>query len=59
MDRLLAKCGREAKEVREELRRSVAAAIEILWPEESPTELGLKTFERATAMEKLLEQIAG
>lgn len=57
MDRLLANYGPEAKEIREELRRSVAAAIEMLWPEESSTELGLKTFERASAMEKVLEKI--
>ena len=59
MDRLLANYGPEANGVREELRRNVAAGIEMLWPEEGPIEAGLKTFERASAMEKLLEQIRG
>jgi hypothetical protein len=59
MDRLLANYGPEAKEVREELRRNVTTAIEVLWPEESPVELGWKTFERANAMEMLLEKMRG
>ena len=59
MDRLLANYGPETKEVREELRRMVAAGIKMLWPEEGPTEFGLKTFERVAAMEKLLLQIRG
>jgi len=59
MDRLLSNYGPEAKEVREELRRGVAAAIEMLWPEESSTDLSLNAFERATAMEKLLEKLRG
>jgi hypothetical protein len=57
MDRVLANYGPETKEVREALRRSVAAAIELLWPEEGSTEAGLGAFERATTMEKLLEKI--
>jgi hypothetical protein len=57
MDRALAAYGPETKEMREELRRHVAAAMATLWPEESLTELSLRTFERANAMEKLLGQI--
>ncbi|HOX56380.1 MAG TPA: DUF4239 domain-containing protein [Candidatus Paceibacterota bacterium] len=59
MDRLLANYGPETKEVRETLRRMVTAGIEMLWPEESPTELGVMSFERAAAMEKLLQQMRG
>jgi hypothetical protein len=59
MDRLLASYGAETKEVRGALRQAVAAAIESLWPEESPTEAGMMSFERATALEKLLEKIRG
>jgi hypothetical protein len=57
MDRLLANYGPETEEVRVALRRSVAAAIELLWPEEGSTEASLGAFERATPMEKLLEKI--
>ena len=54
IDRLLASYGPEAKEARVELRRGVAAAIEMLWPEECSTNLVTSAFERAAAMEKLL-----
>ncbi len=57
MDRLLANYGPETKEVRNELRRNVAAAIRMLWPEEGPTESNWQSFERNAPMEKLLEQI--
>ena len=57
MDRLLANYGPETKEVRAQLRRSLAVAIAMLWPEEGPVEPGLQTFERASAMEILLVKI--
>jgi len=59
MDRLLASYGPEAKEVREELRRAVTAGLQMLWPEEFSGDLNMNAFERATTMEKLLEQIRG
>ena len=59
MDRLLSNYGPEAKDVREELRRGVTAAVEMLWPEESPKDVDANAFERAPAMEKVLVQIRG
>jgi hypothetical protein len=59
MDRLLANYGPEAKEVREALRRSVAVAIEKLWPEERPADSSIEVFERGTAMEDLMRMIRG
>jgi hypothetical protein len=57
IDRLLANYGPETKEVRDTLRRSLAAAIEVLWPEEHFSKSDLTSFERVTVMEKLLERI--
>jgi len=59
LDRVLANYGPESKEVRENLRRSLTATIEMLWPEEPRTDSSLNAFERANAMEKLLERIRG
>ena len=57
IDRLLANYGPEAKAAREQLRRGVTAAVEMLWPEESPTNLNLSDFERAAPMERLRDKI--
>ncbi len=59
MDRLLATYGLESKEIREDLRRNIAAALQLLWPEEGATESDFKAFEHAVPMEKLLEKIRG
>ena len=59
MDRVLSNYGPEAKDVREELRRGVTAAVEMLWPEESPKDMDANAFERAPVMEKVLVQIRG
>jgi len=56
LDRLLASYGPEAKELREQLRQGLAASIELLWPEERLQE-SLSNFEKATAMERLLQKI--
>jgi len=57
LDRLLASYGPETKEVRENLRRGVTATIELLWPEEALSDSSWSKFERATAVEKLLQSI--
>ena len=51
LDRVLATYGQETKEIREQLRRAVAAGIEMFWPEEKAGGSGLAGFERANAME--------
>jgi len=59
LDRVLASYGPEAKEVREYLRRGVAASIELLWPEERSSDSVLSAFERVAGMERVLEKIRG
>ena len=57
LDRALANYGPETKEVREQLRSTVVAGIEMFWPEEKAEGAGLAGFERATAMEELQAKI--
>src|SRR5437762_11836368 len=47
LDRALAAYGPEAKDVRQQLRRAVAAGIEMCWPEEKNVGSGMTAFERA------------
>jgi hypothetical protein len=51
LDRVLANYGPAARNVREQLRRSVTAGIEVVWPEEKTAVPGLTTFERSQGME--------
>ena len=53
LDRVLAAYGPETKDVREQLRRAVAAGIEMFWPEEKNVGSGMTAFERANAMEMI------
>ena len=53
LDRALATYGPETKDVREQVRRSVVAGIEIFWPGETAEAAGLAGFERTNAMEEL------
>src|SRR5438067_7980702 len=46
LDRALAAYGPETKDVREQLRRAVAAGIEMFWPEEKNAGSGMTGFER-------------
>ena len=57
LDRLLADYGPETKVPREELRGSVAAAIETIWPEAKTGMSGLNRLERAKGMEMLQSEI--
>ena len=51
LDRVLANYGPASKDAREQLRRSVIAGIEAVWPEEKMAHAGLTTFEHANGME--------
>ena len=51
LDRTLANYGPATKDARELLRRSVAAGIEMIWPEVKTTVPGMTNFERASGME--------
>jgi hypothetical protein len=53
LDRALAAYGPETKDIREQLRRTVAAGIEMFWPEEKNVGSGMTGFERANAMEMI------
>jgi len=53
LDRALAAYGPETKDVREQLRRTVADGIEMFWPEEGNVASGMRGFERANAMEMI------
>ena len=59
MDRLLAAYGSETKEIREQFRRSVAAGIEMFWPEEENEGSGMTKFEQANAMEMIQAKLHG
>src|SRR5207248_8019923 len=58
LDRVLAAYGPETKDLREQLRRAVAAGIEMFWPEEKTAGSGMATFEKANAMEKIQEKLS-
>lgn len=57
LDRALANYGPETKNIREHLRSTVVAGIEMFWPGEKAEGSGLAGFERATAMEELQAKI--
>jgi len=51
LDRLLADYGPETKATREQLRRTVASSIEMIWPEEKSAPSGMSAYERMNGME--------
>ena len=57
LDRALARYGPEAKPVREQLKRTLAAGIEMVWPSEQTGVSGLTAFERANGMELVVEKL--
>ena len=57
LDRALAHYGPETKDVREQLRNTVVAGIEMFWPGEKAAGSGMAGFERANAMEMLQAKI--
>jgi hypothetical protein len=57
LDRALANYGPETKDIREHLRSTVIAGIEMFWPGEKSEGTGMAGFERANAMEVLQAKI--
>jgi hypothetical protein len=53
LDRVLANYGPETKPAREQLRQTVAAGIQMVWPGEKNGGAGLTAFEQASGMERL------
>jgi hypothetical protein len=51
LDRLLADYGPETRDTREQLRRTVAATIEILWPKKNNGTSGMTDYERLNGMQ--------
>src|SRR4051812_24747647 len=57
LDRALANYGPETKNIREHLRSTVVAGVEMFWPKEKAEGSGLQGFERTNAMETLQSKI--
>jgi hypothetical protein len=57
LDRALARYGPEAKDAREQLRRSVAGVIEMIWPDQRTGVSGLTALERANGLETLQDKV--
>jgi Protein of unknown function (DUF4239) len=57
LDRLLASYGPETKATREQLRRTVAAGIKMIWPEHTTGASGLTAFERVNGMEAIQKNL--
>lgn len=57
LDRTLARYGPETKAVREQLKRSLAAGIEAVWPAEKTGVPALTAFERANGMELVQDKL--
>jgi hypothetical protein len=57
LDRALARYGPDAKAVREQLKRTLAAGIEMIWPSEPTGIPALTAFERANGMELLQDKL--
>jgi hypothetical protein len=57
LDRTLARCGPEARPVREQLKRTLAAGIETVWPKEKTGIPALTAFERSNRMELVQDQL--
>jgi hypothetical protein len=57
LDRALARYGPEAKPVREQLKRSIATSIEMVWPSQKARRPALTAFERANGMELIQDKL--
>jgi hypothetical protein len=57
LDRILAQYGPEAIDVRDELRRSVATSIALLWPKENTASGGFKAVEQTRGVERVREKL--
>ncbi len=57
LDRTLARYGPETKPIREELKRVIAAGIEMVWPTEKTGVTALTAFERANGIELVQDRL--
>src|SRR5690349_16281825 len=57
LDRTLARYGPEAKAVREQLKRTLAAGIEMVWPTEKTGVSALTALDRANGMELVQDKL--
>src|SRR4249919_2801679 len=58
LDRALARYGPEAKAARQQLKRSIAAGIESVWPTEKTGVSALTAFERANGLELVQDKLS-
>ena len=58
LDRTLARYGPETKAAREQLKRAIAAGIEVVWPTERTGVPALTAFERANGMELVQDKLS-
>ncbi len=59
LDRALASYGPETKEVREQLRSSVASAIDMIWPEDKSRHANMKAIEATRSIEIIQDRLRG
>jgi hypothetical protein len=57
LDRALARYGPETKPAREQLKQSIAAGIEMVWPSQKTSVSGLTAFERANGLELVQDKL--
>lgn len=57
LDRVLANYGPETKEVRDQLRGSVATAIGLIWPEEKTRQAHVDNIEVASGIERIQDKL--
>ena len=53
LDRVLAEYGPESRQAREDLKKTIAYAVDSIWGEQTASEDKLRTLERATGMEQV------
>ena len=57
LDRILSHFGADGKEIRDDLYRSIAAAVERIWPSDNTRGTDLPSIEQATGMEEVNDKI--
>jgi hypothetical protein len=57
LDRTLARYGPETKEARDLLRFSLVSAFTLLWPEDKTVHADLKSVEKSTGIDKMLDKL--
>ncbi len=59
LDRVLASYGPETKEVREEVRKDVVNAIDMIWPKDRKRQANLKAIEATSSIERIQDRLRG